>query len=156
MKIVMFMTSEEHTPLPFQIPISSNEVADTRGLAGRVLVVDDDADIRESVREVLEDEGYSVVLANDGQEAYDYLAANPPPDCVVLDLWMPVMDGWSLASEVLVGRLPSVPILVVTAANAQFAYPVPPRYVLRKPFNPDRLLMLVAELVETRPTGPVE
>jgi len=49
-----------------------------------------------------------------------------------------------------------VPILVVTAANAQFAYPVPPRYVLRKPFNPDRLLHLIAELVETRPTGPVE
>jgi len=54
------------------------------------------------------------------------------------------------------GRLPAVPILVVTAANANFAYPVPPRYVLRKPFNPARMLMLVEELIETRPTGPVE
>jgi CheY-like chemotaxis protein len=121
-----------------------------------VLVVDDDADIRESVRELLQDYGYRVILAEDGQQAFDYLASRPPPECVVLDLWMPVMDGWSLASEVLMGRLPSVPILVITAANAQFAYPVPPRYVLRKPFNPDRLLHLVAELVETRPTGPVE
>jgi CheY-like chemotaxis protein len=105
---------------------------------------------------VLEEAGYSVVLANDGQEAFDYLSQNPPPDCVVLDLWMPVMDGWSLASEVLIGRLPPVPMLVVTAANAQFAYPVPPRYVLRKPFNPARLLMLVAELIELQPTGAVE
>jgi CheY-like chemotaxis protein len=151
----MLMVSEDHTPLPFAGSFS-DELSDAPATAGRILVVDDDADIRESVKEVLEEEGYSVITANDGQQAYDYLAANPPPDCVVLDLWMPVMDGWSLASEVLVGRLPPVPILVVTAANAQFAYPVPPRYVLRKPFNPDRLLMLVAELVETKPTGPVE
>lgn len=149
------MVSEDHTPLPFEGSFS-DELSEVPATAGRILVVDDDADIRESVKEVLEEEGYSVITANDGQQAYDYLAANPPPDCVVLDLWMPVMDGWSLASEVLVGRLPPVPILVVTAANAQFAYPVPPRYVLRKPFNPDRLLMLVAELVETKPTGPIE
>jgi CheY-like chemotaxis protein len=151
----MFTTSDERTPLPFDYSLP-DQVGDEPGIAGRVLVVDDDADIRESVREVLEEAGYSVVLANDGQEAYDYLSGNPPPDCVVLDLWMPVMDGWSLAAEVLMGRLPSVPILVVTAANAQFAYPVPPRFVLRKPFNPDRLLKLLAELVATRPTGPVE
>jgi CheY-like chemotaxis protein len=151
----MFTTSEERTPPPFDLPLP-DQVGDAPGLAGRVLVVDDDADIREAVKEVLEEEGYSVVLANDGRQAFDYLAENPPPDCVVLDLWMPVMDGWSLASEVLMGRLPAVPILVVTAANANFAYPVPPRYVLRKPFNPGRLLMLVEELIETRPSGPVE
>jgi len=151
----MLCTSDERTPAPFEYA-NPDQVADAPGLAGRVLVVDDDADIRESVKEVLEEAGYSVVLANDGQEAFDYLSQNPPPDCVVLDLWMPVMDGWSLASEVLIGRLPAVPILVVTAANAQFAYPVPPRYVLRKPFNPDRLLKMIAELVATRPTGPVE
>jgi two-component system chemotaxis response regulator CheY len=151
----MFSSSDERTPAPFEVPFL-DEIGEQTGLSGRVLVVDDDADIREAVRGVLEEAGYSVVLASDGQRAYEYLAENPPPDCVVLDLWMPVMDGWSLASEVLLGRLPTVPILVITAANANFAYPVPPRYVLRKPFNPDRMLMLVAELVETRPTGPVE
>jgi CheY-like chemotaxis protein len=151
----MLTVSDDRTPLPFEVPFT-DEVAEAPALAGRVLVVDDDADIRSRSERCCEDAGYAVVLAKDGQQAYDYLAGNPPPDCVVLDLWMPVMDGWSLASEVLIGRLPPVPILVVTAANAQFAYPVPPRYVLRKPFNPDRLLMLVAELVETRPTGPVE
>ena len=141
------------TPLPFLRPRSSP--AKTQATP-TVLVVDDDADTRSAVAEVLQERGYSVVAAEDGQQAFDYLDNNPPPDCVVLDLWMPVMDGWSLASEVLQGRLPTVPMLVVTAANAQFAYPVPPRYVLRKPFDPDRLLLLIGELMETRPTGPVE
>jgi two-component system, chemotaxis family, chemotaxis protein CheY len=150
------MTEEERTPLPFQMPVLPPDAAEEATPAGTVLVVDDDADIRAAVREVLEDAGYAVIVAEDGQQAFEYLAHRPAPDCVVLDLWMPVMDGWSLASEVLMGRLPTVPILVVTAANAQFAYPVPPRYVLRKPFNPERLLHLVAELVETQPTGPVE
>src|SRR3954452_4450654 len=98
----MYTTTDERTPAPFEL-LLPDQVGDAPATSGRVLVVDDDADIRESVREVLEEEGYSVVLANDGQESYDYLAGNPPPDCVVLDLWMPVMDGWSLASEVLVG-----------------------------------------------------
>lgn len=149
------MTEEDRTPLPFQPPLL-DAPAEAAEPHATVLVVDDDADIREAVRELLEQEGYAVITAADGQEAFDYLDREPPPDCVILDLWMPVMDGWSLAAEVLMGRLPSVPILVVTAANAQFAYPVPPRYVLRKPFNPERLLKMVAELVETQPTGPVE
>jgi len=149
------MTEEDRTPLPFSVPFAEQPSAVAEP-AGTVLVVDDDADIRESVRELLEDAGYHVIIAEDGQQAFDYLAEQPPPDCVVLDLWMPVMDGWSLAAEVLMGRLPSVPILVVTAANAQFAYPVPPRFVLRKPFNPERLLKLISELIETHPSGPVE
>jgi CheY-like chemotaxis protein len=154
-KIGVLAIPEETTPLPFPLPFVG-EPEDVATTVRTVLVVDDDADIREAVKELLEDSGYRVIVAEDGQQAFDYLAHRPPPDCVVLDLWMPVMDGWSLAAEVLIGRLPSVPILVVTAANAQFAYPVPPRYVLRKPFNPDRLLKMISELVETGPSGPVE
>jgi CheY-like chemotaxis protein len=117
-----------------------------------VLVVDDDPDIRDSIAELLSEHGYVVIEAADGQLAFDYLAVNPPPACVVLDLWMPVMDGWTLAAEVVRGRLPSVPILVITAANALLSYPVQPRYVLRKPFNIEHLLTLVAELVQTQAT----
>jgi CheY-like chemotaxis protein len=148
--------SMEVTPRPLTIPPPPPADQATARAVRRVLVVDDDADIRASLAELLEDSGYSVAFAEDGRQAFDYLDQQPAPDCVVLDLWMPEMDGWSLASYVLQGRLPAVPILVVTAASAQYAYPVPPRYVLRKPVNPDRLLMLVAELMKTRPTGPVE
>jgi CheY-like chemotaxis protein len=154
--ILVLFTEEDRTPPPFPMPVIPPAPAAVAAPMGTVLVVDDDADIRDAVREVLEDEGYQVFVAEDGQQAYDYLARRPPPDCVVLDLWMPVMDGWSVVSEMLMGRLPTVPVLVVTAANAHFAYPVPPRYVLRKPFNPDRLLKLVSELIELQPTGPVE
>jgi CheY-like chemotaxis protein len=145
----------EVTPLPFKVA-PSTDPADVAEDPATILVVDDDADTRDSIAELLEEHGYTAIVAGDGQQAFDYLARRPPPACVVLDLWMPVMDGWSLAAEVLMGKLPNVPILVVTAAAAGFAYPVPPRYVLRKPISKDRLLMLVTELIETRPTGPVE
>lgn len=144
----------EPTPVPLPIPPADPTAAVVAPKT--VLVVDDDADIRASISEVLQDQGYRVIAVEDGQKAFDYLARRPPPDCVVLDLWMPEMDGWSLASQVYMGRLPIVPILVVTAANAGFAYPVPPRYVLRKPVSPERLLMLVGELLETPVSGPVE
>jgi CheY-like chemotaxis protein len=132
---------------------ASKEIAAT---PATVLVVDDDADTRASLAEVLEEQGYKVVVVEDGQKAFDYLAERPSPDCIVLDLWMPNMDGWTFASEVLTGSLPTVPMLVVTAAAAGFAYPVPPRYVLRKPISPSRMLMLVAELLETRTMGAIE
>ena len=115
-----------------------------------VLIVDDDADTRDSLGEVFADADYQVIAVEDGQKAFDYLDHQPPPDVVVLDLWMPVMDGWTLASQVLSGRLPKVPMLVVTASSAQFGYPVPSRYVLRKPVNPDRLLRLAQELIGER------
>jgi CheY-like chemotaxis protein len=111
-----------------------------------VLVVDDDADIRESIAELLQEGGYSVVVAEDGQQAFDYLARQPPPACVLLDLWMPVKDGWSVVADIESGRLPAVPVVIVTAAGGQIEYPVPPRQVLRKPFDLDRLLRLLAEL----------
>jgi CheY-like chemotaxis protein len=121
-----------------------------------VLVVEDDADIRMSLAELLADDGFEVIAVADGQKAFDYLSHRPAPDCVVLDLWMPVMDGWTLSAEILAGRLPKVPILVVTAAGAQVTYPVPARYVLRKPFDSDRLLALVRELIEkNRPSAGV-
>jgi CheY-like chemotaxis protein len=138
------------TPRPFR-PIfvqSGDEPKELPTEPPLVLVVDDDDDTRESLSEVLRDSGYAVISAEDGQQAFDYLAHRPVPDCVVLDLWMPNMDGWSLAAEVMRGRLPSVPIAVVTAAAAQFAYPVPARQVLRKPVNPARLVTLVADLVK--------
>lgn len=115
-----------------------------------VLIVDDDADTRASLGDVFADADYRVMVVEDGQKAFDYLDHEPPPDVVVLDLWMPVMDGWTLASQVLSGRLPRVPMLVVTAASAQFGYPVPSRYVLRKPINPDRMLRLAQELIGQR------
>jgi len=115
--------------------------------APTVLVVEDDEDTRAELRELLEEQGYRVATASNGRDAEKYLQQRPTPACMLLDLWMPIMDGWALAAEIDAGRLPRVPFVVVTAAAPYWGYPTPPGRVLRKPASPSRLLALVADAV---------
>jgi CheY-like chemotaxis protein len=117
-----------------------------QGLSPTVLVVDDDADIRESIAELLGEHGYTAVEIENGQEALEYLQQQPPPACVILDLWMPELDGWSLAGRLKGTPQADIPLILVTAGSSDAGYPVPTRYVLRKPVDPARLLRLVGEL----------
>ncbi|HTV21951.1 MAG TPA: response regulator transcription factor [Polyangiaceae bacterium] len=89
----------------------------TQKKSAHILVVEDDADIRESVVEILEDEGHTVTAAADGREALDQLlSASPRPDLILLDLMMPVMSGYQFREEQLkVPSLASIPVLIVTA-----------------------------------------
>src|SRR5690242_16152953 len=89
-----------------------------------VLLVDDDDDTRATLEELLHDNGYLVASARNGREAQNYLWTQPRPSCMVLDLWMPVMDGWALAAEIRNGRLPGVPMMVITAAESYWGYPI--------------------------------
>src|SRR5262245_58040872 len=108
----------------------------------RVLIIEDDEDIRESLQEVLEAEGFVVVPAGNGREGLDALSQSEP--CViVLDLMMPVMNGWeflearrtqSLATE--------VPVIVVSAAGARAAA-TPADLHIRKPVDIGRRLAAV-------------
>ena len=86
---------------------------------GGVLVVDDDPDIRDSLREVLEDEGYQVSCVGNGREALDHLkAASPPPCVILLDLMMPVMDGWQFRREQKqIPEIANIPLVVITATG---------------------------------------
>ena len=111
-----------------------------------VLVVDDDPEIRASICELLEDHGYTAVEAPDGRKALEYLRQHQVPACLILDLWMPELDGWSLATAMGKGEVPSVPTILVTAASSDSGYPVPARQVLHKPIDPEQLLGLVAVL----------
>ena len=108
----------------------------------RVLVVDDDADIRESLRILLEGEGFAVRTAADGAEAVAAMEVEPP--CfVILDLMMPVMDGWEVAGRMHdEERFASIPLCVVTATPEWAPSDSP---VLRKPIDVDALLALVYE-----------
>ncbi|SFE29841.1 two-component system, OmpR family, response regulator MprA [Actinopolyspora alba] len=82
----------------------------------RILVVDDDRAVRESLRRSLEFNGYQVELASDGQQALDSLAA-ARPDAMVLDVMMPKVDGLEVARR-LRGTGDDLPILVLTAREA--------------------------------------
>lgn len=109
-----------------------------------VLVVDDDQAIRDSLAEILEDENHRVRVASNGRDALEMIRAGEPPCMVLLDLTMPVMDGWAFAREA--SRDPglaAIPICVVTASGP--TQPLPPGAVgvVRKPFRLDRLFTIL-------------
>jgi CheY-like chemotaxis protein len=106
-----------------------------------VLVAEDDDDTRQSIMELLEDNGYRVVAARHGREAQELLQNGMRAQCMLMDLWMPEIDGWTLAAQMQEGRLPSIPTIVMTAAEPHWGYPCP--IVVRKPFDTHRLLDLV-------------
>jgi two-component system response regulator MprA len=83
----------------------------------KILVVDDDRAVRESLRRALELQGYEVELASDGAEALERLAADGQPDAVVLDILMPGIDGLEVCRQIRV-RGNSVPVLMLTARDA--------------------------------------
>jgi two-component system, chemotaxis family, chemotaxis protein CheY len=116
----------------------------------RVLVVEDDTSIRMTVAEVLADEGYAVVTAENGLEALK-IVANQPPHLVVLDLMMPVLDGWGFLEACRQEKLwAEIPVLVLSAYRnlAQAAHREPRiNHFLHKPFELDELVAAVGRLV---------
>jgi two-component system, chemotaxis family, chemotaxis protein CheY len=118
----------------------------------RILVVEDDPSIRGLVSEVLRDDGYEVSEACNGAEALNAVRERRP-DLIVLDLMMPVMDGWAFVEEC--RREPGcddVPILVTSASHdltrtAERLRSFGVRTCLAKPFDVEGLLALVERYV---------
>ena len=112
----------------------------------RVLVVDDDPDIRGLLVSVLEDDGYEAESAGDGQAALAILE-RWPADVVVLDLMMPVMDGWTFAERM--REKWTIPIVVISAATdlLRYAGRLAVADIVPKPFDIDALLPRIARLV---------
>src|SRR5262245_51298579 len=85
----------------------------------RVLIVEDDMEIREALALVLRDEGYRVDVSDNGLSALEQLRAGLAPDAIVLDLNMPVMDGWQFRTEVRRdARWASIPVVAVSADDS--------------------------------------
>lgn len=115
-------------------------------MTGRsVLLVEDNADVREAIREILEEEGYGVQFAANGRDALELLKAGPSPCLILLDLLMPVMDGW----EFLTHRrndpaFSAVPVVILSAvAHRVESKTVGAAGVLAKPVDGATLLRLV-------------
>jgi CheY-like chemotaxis protein len=117
----------------------------------RVLVVDDSADFRENVVEVLGACGVDFGLACDGAEALAALARDPLPDVVLLDLWMPQLDGHAVLRALRTDpRLAAVRVIVLTAndlGNEGLGVPF-----LVKPFAVEDLLSLMATVLLREPS----
>lgn len=114
-----------------------------------ILVVDDDEDLRELLADVLRDEGYSVQTAKNGLDALSSLRQSDPPCLILLDLMMPVMNGFQFLEELRRDpALSPLQVAVVTAhgslgpaEKAALAAPI-----LTKPVAIPKLLELVGEL----------
>ncbi len=106
-----------------------------------ILVVDDDPDIRDSIASALEIEGYSVLMAENGQAALDLLLSfqdkEDLPRCIMLDLMMPVMTGEEFLSEIKdkYEDLRHIPIVVASANGSLLQNKLPAKEVLKKPID---------------------
>lgn len=109
-----------------------------------VMIVDDDENISEFVSMVLEDEGYEVAKARNGQAALER-AAELQPDLILLDMRMPVMDGWAFAEAYRQTPGPHAPIIACTAARdaAQSAAEIDAEGHIAKPFDIEELIQVV-------------
>lgn len=113
-----------------------------------VLVVDDDESIAEVIQTFLTEEGYAIEVAHNGREALSRLQG-PLPWVILLDMRMPVMDGWAFASTYRERTGPHAPIVVMTAAqdSRQRANEIAADGFIAKPFDLDDLLALVRRYV---------
>lgn len=86
-------------------------------MENKILVVDDDLNISELLKLYLENDGYTVFTAHDGQEAVNVFL-NKTPDLVLLDIMLPKMDGWQVCREI--RKTSSTPIIMLTAKGETF------------------------------------
>jgi two-component system, chemotaxis family, chemotaxis protein CheY len=109
-----------------------------------ILVVDDDPTILATVSEALDFEGFKVVTATNGAEALEAMDQDKPPKLVLLDMRMPVLDGWGFMRAIGERGL-SVTVVVMTAAAdaRRWAREIGAQAVLAKPFELDDLLAAV-------------
>jgi len=127
-------------------------------MSGHLLVVDDAADIRLLVGTVLRDAGFTVTIANGGQEALDVLREGPRPDAVVLDVQMPGIDGWTVLRELRSADDPP-PVVMCTVkagdADRALATSLGAEAFLTKPFRLADLVATVRRLVGL-PAAPMD
>ena len=114
------------------------------GEAFKVLLIDDDDQLADAVRQVLRDAGYSVATVRHGAEALE-LVKHIAPDLILLDLSMPIMDGWSFTTQYrrLAKHGARIVLLTANGAAAEIARTLGVDGYVTKPFDDDDLLAVV-------------
>ncbi len=121
-----------------------------------VLIVEDDLDIRDALSQILEEEGYHVATASNGLEALEQLRKGPRPLIILLDLMMPVMNGWQFRAEQRADpALADIPVVVISADNnvQEKARAIGVNDCFRKPIEISGLLATLARYAPTAPAG---
>jgi CheY-like chemotaxis protein len=109
-----------------------------------VLIVEDDEDLREMMAQLLTLEGFHTATVANGREALEYLHESMKPDVILLDLMMPVMDGWEFRRQQQADpALAPVPVIVLSALDHGRGSDLEADAFLKKPLDFDRLLSLV-------------
>lgn len=113
----------------------------------RVMVVEDERDVRESTRDLLEATGYTVTMAEDGQQALELLTAGAVPDLIVTDLMMPRLNGVELVRRLRsVPELALIPVIVVSGATGSIENGLAVDAIVTKPIDTEKLLTFVGKL----------
>ena len=106
-----------------------------------VFIVEDDADTREMLGRFLELEGFAVEMAANGEQALQQLSRGVRANVILLDLMMPVMDGWQFRQEqARRAELASIPVIVVSAAGRDRIARIDADSYLSKPVDLEELL----------------
>jgi two-component system cell cycle sensor histidine kinase/response regulator CckA len=118
------------------------------GAQRRILLVEDDHSIRDALRGILAEEGYAVTTAENGRQALEQLGSGGAPDLIVLDLRMPIMDGWEFrALQKNDPKLAGIPVLAVSADGSAKAAAIDAEAYLRKPLSTDALLGTITRIL---------
>lgn len=116
----------------------------------KILVADDEDRIRKLVGDFLSRSGYEIIEAADGGEALRIATTEPVPDLVILDVMMPVLDGWSVLSEI--RRQNNVPVILLTAKSTENdqlgGFRLGADDYITKPFSPSLLVARVEALLK--------
>jgi len=120
-----------------------------------ILVVEDEESVRELVRVYLENEGFRVETASDGEEALNKVKANTP-DLIILDIMLPKFDGWTVCREV--KKTSNVPIIMLSARTEEFdrvlGLELGADDYIPKPFSPREMVARVRAVLRRTSASP--
>ena len=110
----------------------------------QVLIVDDDPDLQDAICETLEGGGHAATCVSNGRQALEYLQTGTPTCLILLDLMMPVMNGWEFREQQLRdAAIASIPVVVISAHDGGEREELSPDGFLRKPIRAEDLLRVV-------------
>jgi CheY-like chemotaxis protein len=134
----------------------------TTSRAKKILTIDDDEDIRSSISQRLEIEGFDTVWAKNGRVALEYLKATNDsdlPDLILLDYMMPIMNGQEFYREKMKQpRLCNIPVVMMTAngnlVNVMNQMESPSMGYISKPMDDETILNMITHFLDQLPNGP--